>query len=368
MRFLTTSTALTLAWFAITGTGHAQPAIRWQPGTAVLIQRGAGYGRMARLPDDSILCAYSRGRAIYVRRSTDDGRTWPDEALAVDYPQGHAANAELLVLRDGRVLLMYNERPTDGQSPYAVGVCTSNDGGRTWQDHRRIYAAGTERRIGCWEPAAVELPSGEVQLFFANEYPYPHSGEQEITRLRSIDGGRTWLESQAVSFRAGHRDGMPVPLLLAGGRRIALAIEDNGLSGRFKPAIISLPAAEPAESLPVSGEDDRRQSALVDPLPERVYAGAPYLVQLPRGETVLSVQSTEGRDASHDFTNSRMVVYVGDAEATRFAGRSVPFEALTDAPGLWNALFVKDAKTITAISGTAVDGVKGLWAIDGHVE
>lgn len=368
MRLLTLSTALAFAWSLPVESVEAQPTIRWQPDTAVLIQRGAGYGRMARLPDDSILCAYSRGRTIYVCRSTDDGRTWPDETLAVDYPQGHAANAELLVLRDGRVLLMYNERPTDGQSPFAVGVCASNDGGRVWQNHRQIYAAGAERRVGCWEPAAVELPAGEVQLFFANEKPYPHSSEQEITRLRSTDGGRIWLQPQAVSFRAGHRDGMPVPLLLAGGRRIALAIEDNGLSGRFKPAIISLPAAEPAESLPVSGKDNRRQSALVDPLPEQVYAGAPYLVQLPSGETVLSVQSTEGRDASHDFSNSRMVVYVGDAEATRFAGRSVPFELLTDAPGLWNALFVKDAKTITAISGTAIDGVKGLWAIDGHVE
>ena len=368
MRFLTIFTALALAWSSPVESAEAQSTIRWQSDTAVLIQRGAGYGRMAQLPDDSILCAYSRGKTIYARRSTDNGSTWPDETLAVDYPQGRAANAELLVLRDGRVLLMYNERPTDGQSPYAIGVCTSNDRGRTWQDHRRIYAAGTERRIGCWEPAAVELPSGEVQLFFANENPYRNSGEQEITRLRSIDGGRTWLQPQAVSFRAGHRDGMPVPLLLQGGRRIALAIEDNGLSGRFKPAIISLPTAEPAEPLPVSGDDDRRQSALVDPLPEQVYAGAPYLVQLPSGETVLSVQSTEGRGASHDFTKSRMVVYVGNAEATRFAGRSVPFEALTDAPGLWNSLFVKDTKTITAISGTTIDGVKGLWAIDGHVE
>jgi hypothetical protein len=63
-----------------------------------------------------------------------------------------------------------------------------------------------------------------------------------------------------------------------------------------------------------------------------------------------------------------MVVYVGDSSAQGFGGRSMPFETLTDAPGLWNALFVKDAETITAISGTSVDGAGGLWAIDGHIE
>ncbi len=367
MRILILFIALTLAWLPSAGAADASLAIRWQPETAVLIQRGGGYGRMARLSDGAILCAYSRRGRIHVRRSTNDGKTWEDERVAVEYPQGHAANAELLILRNGHVLLMCNERPVDGTSPYAIGVCTSADGGRTWQDYRRIYTAGMEFENGCWEPAAVELPGGEIQLFFADEGPYRASSEQQVTQLRSLDGGGTWLQPQAVSFRPGHRDGMPVPLLLDGGKRIALAVEDSGLAGRFKPAIVSLSPTDPPGSLPVGGDDGRRQAALFQPLPQHVYAGAPYLVQLPRGETVLSVQSSEGRGTPHDHTNSRMVVYVGDSKAGGFAARSVPFETLTDAPGLWNSLFVKDAKTVTAISGTTVRGVRGLWAVDGHV-
>ena len=96
---------------------HAQPTIRWLPQTAVLIQRGGDYGRMARLRDHAILCAYSRRSAIYVRRSDDNGKTWSPEILAVDYEQGKVTNAELLPLRSGRILLLYNERPSDGKSP-----------------------------------------------------------------------------------------------------------------------------------------------------------------------------------------------------------------------------------------------------------
>ncbi len=361
------STVVTLTAVLIAASAHAQPIIHWQPETAVLIQPGAAYGRMARLPDDAILCAYSRRGTIYVQHSKDDGRTWDNENAAAECAHGHATNAELLALRSGSALLLYNERPTDGKSPYTIAICTSDDGGRTWKNRRRVYTAGTEFENGCWEPAAVELPSGEIQLFFANEAPYRSSAEQQITRLRSLDGGTTWLEPQAVSFRPGHRDGMPVPLLLAGGEQVAIAIEDDGLAGRFKPAIISLSATVEPGSLPVCADDDRRQSALVQPLPRHVYAGAPYLVQLPSGETVLSVQSTEGRGTPHDHPNSRMVVYVGDNSAHHFTARSVPFDSLTDAPGLWNALFVKDADTITAISGTTIDGVRGLWAIDGRI-
>ena len=104
------------------------------------------------------------------------------------------------------------------------------------------------------------------------------------------------------------------------------------------------------------------------PLPEPVYAGAPYLVQLPSGETLLSVQSSEGRGTPHTHTNARMVVYVGNSEAADFGTRSEPFAALTDGVGLWNSLFVKDAETVTAVSATTIDGVRGLWAIDGRVE
>jgi hypothetical protein len=46
--------------------------------------------------------------------------------------------------------------------------------------------------------------------------------------MRSRDGGRTWGAAERAGFRAGHRDGMPVPVSLADGSGVAVAIEDNG--------------------------------------------------------------------------------------------------------------------------------------------
>jgi hypothetical protein len=130
------------------------------------------------------------------------------------------------------------------------------------------------------------------------------------------------------------------------------AIEDNGISGAFKPAI-------------VSGSTGSRWSALETSLPADVYAGAPYLRKMPSGETVLSIQSAEGRYNSGTLDYSRMVVYIGDQSAHGFTNGSEPFAVAPQATGLWNSLFVKNSVTVTAISTTTINGVSGIWTIDG---
>ena len=152
---------------------------------------------------------------------------------------------------------------------------------------------------------------------------------------------------------------MPVPVVLADGT-LVVAIEDNGLvpGAKLQPAV-------------VSGEDGgERWGALAEPLPAEVYAGAPYLRQLPTGETILSCQSDAGVAGVAGEPRRRrpeMVVYVGDAAARGFSGPTSPFELPSDVAGQWNALFVKDATTVTALSGTRIDGKRGVWAIDGKV-
>ncbi len=81
---------------------------------------------------------------------------------------------------------------------------------------------------------------------------------------------------------------MPVPLLLRGNQRIAVAIEDNGL-GNFKPYIITNTLAE-GWKITVDAGSPNRIYAISDPVDNKVYAGAPYLRQLSSGETILSYQ------------------------------------------------------------------------------
>lgn len=364
-------------------TPTAPARIEWDARTLVRVAGGT-YGRMIRLRGDvrggaregDILCCYEAGGKSWVVRSRDEGKSWSEPTLVKEIARASAANPELLPLQSGRLLLFYNQRP-HGPQPQAaataagaeaialrfgIGVCVSDDNGATWRSSAPLlFEAGADAAQGCWEPAGIQLPSGEIQLFFANEAPYAQNHDQEITRLRSQDSGQSWGAPEKVAYRAGHRDGMPVPLLLQSGQ-LLLGIEDNGLApgNSLQPAIISLGRGENLPS--VDGASERRWGAASPPLAVSVYAGAPYLRQMPGGETILSCQSNEG-----GRQKPAMTVYVGDSQARSFQNSSLPFATPSHISGSWNSLFVKDASTITAISDTVVNGVHGLWAIDGHL-
>ena len=194
-------------------TTKAAASIQWDQSTLRYLAPG-GYPRMIRLNDGATLFSCEeRGHAI-VRRSEDGGKTWSEPVEAARSDHGARTNPQPLQLKSGTVLLFYNDRPTDHESPYAIGVTSSRDGGRTWVRRAEpIYNADSNWHNGCWEPAAVQRTSGEIALFFANESPYRESDEQEISLMRSSDDGTTWSEAKAFSFRKGGRDGMPVPLI-----------------------------------------------------------------------------------------------------------------------------------------------------------
>jgi hypothetical protein len=340
--------------------------IDWDPGTLQLIQRGGGYPRMTRIKSGLLCCFEWRG-GCWVRRSLDEGKTWQNPVRVVGYEFGYAANPEMLALRDGGVMLFYNGRPRDGAHPFTIGMAISRDQGESWTaDAKPIYSAGNVANAGCYEPAAIQLPSGEVDLFFANEFPYKN-GEQEISLMRSSDGGKTWSAARTVSFRRHGRDGMPVPIVLRNEDGMLLAIEDNGLTPdhQLKPVIIKSPQATSWTGPVAAGDSPRRWGAVDQPWTQGTYAGAPYLRQLFTGETILSCQSdqTRGRPRPHPC----MVVYVGDRNARHFADPTEPFPLDDDARGMWNSLFVKNRSTITAISVTTINGIAGVWAIDGTV-
>jgi len=237
----------------------------------------------------------------------------------------------------------------------------SKDGGETWTLNSLVYRADTRWANGCWEPAQIQLPSGEIQLYFANEDPYRSSNEQEISMVRSHDDGLTWSKATTVCFRADHRDGMPVPLILNGGKGIVVAIEDNALGRKFRPAIVCTSIKDNWNQPHVDGSDRRRWWALGRPLAAEVNAAAPYIRQFPTGETVLSCQIHEVGD------EPAMVVFIGDSEAKNFSQKTIPFKVDKGKSGKWNSLFMKSATTVTAISGTTINGVRGLWMIDGRL-
>lgn len=336
--------------------------VEWQPATLQLVAEHGCYARMLRLQSGEILCCYQKRRQLWIRRSADEGRSWGAEQCVTDYRQGNAANPELCQLHGGRLLLCYNERPDDGVSPYAISVVISDDRGVSWGGVQRIFEAGRTFSEGCWEPAALQFPDGEIQIYFANEAAYTYSNDQEISVMRSRDGGGSWQGPKTLSFRSGARDGMPVPCLLKDGRTVVVAIEDSGLYGEMKPVVLRDSVENRWQQSIITGASAARESALRQPLPKDVYAGAPYLCQLPSGITLLCVQSRERHP------DEEPAVYVGDAQARNFSHRTFPFDLEPGVAGLWNALFVKSANTVTLISTTTLKGKQGIWAIDGVVK
>lgn len=357
-----------VSWMTASPALHAAlERIKWSD-TPVLIQEGGNYGRITRLDRKTLLASFDWRRAVHVRHSRDEGKTWEPPVKVVDWPFGAVTNAELLVLKNGEVLCFFNRRPGKregaGQA-FSIAVCRSTDGGKTWGEPSTVYEAGKEFENGCWEPVGLQMPDGEVHVYFANEGPFRESDEQEISLMRSADNGKTWGKAERISFRKRSRDGMPVPVLTGNGKTIAMAIEDNGLSGTFKPVIIATRALKGGWSEPVAdGSSSRRWGALAKPLEPQVYAGAPYLRQLPDGSFVLSFQQAESGDMKH----SRMAVCIGNDSAKKFGQPSFPFAADNGKAQLWNALFIKSANTITAISQTSQNGVQGIWAVDGRCE
>jgi hypothetical protein len=249
-------------------------------------------------------------------------------------------------------------------SRFAIRIKARSDGD-TWGNEQPLYKAGHEFANGCWEPSAIQLPSGEIQLYFANEAPYTSSNEQNISLLRSYDNAHTWTPTpEIVSFRASSRDGMPIPLLLDNKKEIVFAIEDNGFTN-FKPYIIVQSVAENRTNL-VTANSPLRRYALKEKIADSIYAGAPFIRQLKTGQTILSYQGTEGRRNNMEF--AEMKVVIGDERANNFTSKTAPFLIPPDKHGLWNSLCILDDDSIIALTSTnAFSNHSEVWMIKGKL-
>lgn len=333
---------------------------------------GGVYSRLKVLSDGTLVCAYSAGADVVLRKSVDGRWDSPIRVATDSLRQYSYTNSELIELSDGTQMYAWNARSTNGSGkPYKIMAAYSKDGGKSWTEPQNIFVAGTTWDEGCWEPVMLQLPSGELQIYFANEYLVPDK-QQNITMMRSFDNGVSWQKPEVVSFRKGARDGMPVPVYLKNHKGIVFAIEDNGLNGTFKPVIIRTATADNWKSGAVLADSPNRWPALAptERLHASVYAGAPYLIQLSSGETLLSVQSSESRLSNGTLDCSIMQVYVGDDEARNFSCKSTPFpfEPNSKVNTLWCAMTQLDENRVMATA--SVSGMKssnGIWTSTGYI-
>ena len=329
-----------------------------------------GYARLVQLNDKKLMCTYESGGAILVKTSADFGSTWSEPIKVVSgNTLVNMTTPDILQLKDNSILICYNPRPIagNGTTKFSINTIKSYDGGLTWKENQIVYEASSEFENGCWEPSALQIPSGEIQLFFSNENVYRNSNEQNISLIRSSNNGLTWSTTpEIVSFRAGKRDGMPSPILLKNQNEIVFSIEDNSIENQFKPYIIRNSITENWKQT-VDANSNNRNYALEEVLSNPIYAGAPYLSQISTGEVLMSYQGTENR-ATNDINNADMKVVIGTNDAKNFNRKSTPFLLSSGKSALWNSIKVLDDDTVVALTTTnQFSNSSQIWMIKGRI-
>lgn len=338
------------------------------------VARWAGYPRVRRLKDGTLMAVYDIDGNGEMIESKDQGKTWSNPVVTFrkhpftntkgESTNVNIANSELCQLQNGDLIMACNYRPARNEiAPFAIAIRRSTDMGQTWSEEQVIFEAQPRFTDGCWEPSFLQLPNGELQVYFANESPFTASDEQDISMLSSSDNGKTWSkEAKTVSFRAKRRDGMPVPLLVDD--EILVSIEDNHI-GQFKPYIVRTTVSDNWNT-PVLADSPKREYALTDHLPDDVYAGAPYMMRVPSGEVILSYQTTSGRTSNWEL--STFEVAIGDTKGRHFEKQSRPFDIPLDREGKWNSVSLWNEHTIVAAATTSFRNVGcEVWMILGHI-
>lgn len=349
--------------------------IAWDYSSMQQLAEMGGYPRMLRMKDNSFIIIYETRRGnIHYKRSYDNGMRWsePREVFSQfsysnlngESTVVNMSNPEIIQTENGDILIACNYRPAKAEiAPYSIVIRRSKDNGTTWLPAQTLYTAAPRFRDGCWEPSFLQLPDGEVQVYFANEKPYQQSDEQEISMVSSTDNGETWTkEHKTVSFRKNRRDGMPVARIV--GDEIVTVIEDNYID-RFKPYTVRTKIRDNWASA-VLGDSPRREYALTEQIDTAAYLGAPYLLVLPTGETVISYQTNENRDK--DWELSTMEVAIGNKHARNFDRRTQPFDVPPDKEAKWNSLALWDENTIVAVASTNFKSEHiAPWIIKGYI-
>ena len=369
MRLITTSQKallLTLLLFLLIPASakrqqpYSSSRIFWDTANRKTLFDNALYARMIELQDGRLMAVTGAGGYIVMSISTDKGVSWSAQERKFSPPANyHYYDADLYQLKDGTIIVCYNigpNEPYDNVRRYGVRINRSTDNGKTWSADTQIYTAGTDFHTGCWEPAILELPSGELHLYVSDESPFVDNYDQCIQLLRSYDKGKTWTKTpETISYRPGSRDGMPTPVLI--GDTIIVTIEDNGWPGEttFVPVTLRSSLSDNWKGITIGPNSPYRTQVIDHNWCPKAYGGAPYMRILPWGETVLSRQAYH---ESNDYDVMNMYVYVGDENARGFKAMSQPFNDNYDSRISieWNSISVIDTGIVCALGGVGAKG------------
>lgn len=341
---------------------------------STLTVSAANYPRIKKLPNGQYILFWhnnSVGANVFYTRSSDLKNWEPVKKVFEATPitvngqsdERSYSNADALVLQNGELMVVASFRAKNhfrkDNAYNGIMMRKSSDNGQTWSDEQVIYRGSN------WEPQILQLPSGEIQVYFT------HSGAKSQMQIemgwtgdnmvassgtaiaRSYDNGKTWKANQPDSY-AGYAisqryidtvrgikvftDQMPCALLLNKYNTIAVAMESKVFYGvDYYNISVAYSDDNWARTL---GIDEEGPS---DKQKDLWNGGAPYLKQFPSGETILSYNA-----------QNVYQIRLGDAKARKFYNPCLPFGK--EMTGVWGSLELDGSHTVI---GTVQDRSSG---------
>jgi len=132
---------------------------------------------------------------VFVRRSTDDAKTWDAPVLVTPEEGYHVMNnARVIQLKSGRLLapIAMTQQVGTKDDAFKTVVYFSADDGRTWRLGKTLLSAPMR---GAMEPGLIELKDGRVMQIIRTQTGY-------IWHAYSSDGGDTWSEAKPWTIEA----------------------------------------------------------------------------------------------------------------------------------------------------------------------
>lgn len=331
----------------------------------------ADYGRIHRAPNGKLILTYGCGANaantrtdIAIRISSDNGLTWTTPQIvktgvgATGY--NGFANPEMLVMKNGWIMLAFEGKGNPDDNDHDnIQLLISKDNGQTWGDSK-IVAKGRS-----WEPAMIQLAGGEIEMFWSSEAKWWPSSDvqQEILLSRSTDNGNTWSNPETVAYANGMRDGMPTPVILKDNKGIVFTIES--IRDSKSPYVLwSSMEARWRYSTLGTAANGRRWLSTTD----NVFGGAPHLIQLNSGETLVSFEADDARGVS-DFHKQVMLVYRGNSLVQNARRINDPWPGLpTNEGAYYSMLFQKDATHVVLVTTrNFADDHSEVWWKEGRL-